>query len=314
MIDIQLGNLTPMVETGIACEIPSPAIPTVIEAELQEFCFCEWECEYLERVFALTGGTPFQNDKSAFARRRTLVADTLVFQLFKDGVLLATLVDDTYGEFFDFGDHPTQPDVKAFRIDWENVFTSEGGGQYQFKSVETIVGVTTTFESRKFRLQKYDVEAVDRTVRVEMIQNGSINGGPEDFDYTGMNWENSFRIQGRLGPKIPTVVNDFYENKKREKTQITTTIETSYKLTTLLIPKEVVDLLVYNVFLANEIFVTDYNIFSDHNLGKGGAIVYNRIEVDKGDIEEPTAFNRSQKQLYIVNFVDKVDVRKRNFE
>ena len=313
-LDIQLSNTTPMVETGIVCQIPSPALPTVIEAVVQAFCFCDYECEYNEKAFALPGGTSFQNDKSAFARKRILVADTLIFQLFKNGALLSILTDDTYGEFFDFGDHPTQLDVKAFRIHWEKVFTLEGGGQYQFKSVETIAGVTTTYESRKFRLRRYDVEAVNRTVRIETVQNGSINGGPEAFDYTGMEWENMFRIEGKLGPRVTDLEDDGYLNSQLERTQITTTLETSYKLTTLLIPREVVDLLIYNTMLANRIFVTDYNVFSTHNLGKGTAIVYNRIPVEKSAIEEAKSFLKSQKELHVVTFIDKSILRKRNFE
>lgn len=315
MITTQLSDLNPMVESGIVCQIETPTVPTVIAAAAQDFCFCEFECQYVELAFALVGGTSFQNDKSAFVRQRVLVADTIEFQLFKNGEFLTTLIDDTYGEFFDFGAHPTQVNVKAFRVHWEKVFNLEGGGQYQIKVAETITGVSSVFEFRLFRLRRYDVEAVHKTVRVETVQNGSINGGPEDFDYTGMEWENMFRIPGTLGPRIPTMDNDGYVDGNLEKTQITTTIENSYKLTTLLIPREVVDLLIYNTFVANRIFVTDYNIFSTHNLGKGTEIIYNRIPVEKDEIEEPKGFRKSQKELHVVIFVDKDQgTRKRNFQ
>lgn len=314
MILTTLTNTLPMIETGIVCQIAAPALATVGEPAIQEFCFCEYECEYEEQVFALNGGTDFQNDKSAFARRRILSVDTIVFELWKNDVLLTTLTDATYGEFFDFGAFTTQPDVKAFRIEWEKVLNLQGSGRYQFKAVETIVGVVTIFESRLFRLRLYDLEDIDGTVRIETVQNGNINGGPASFDFKGMNWDNMFRLSGAVSGRKPTLVQDSYLNSKREHTQIQSSIINSYTLTTELIPRSVVNLLVFDSLLANTIFVTDYNLFSTNMITQGKSFEYNRIPMFPEKIGEPVEFSQSQKSLYEIDFLDAQELPlKRNF-
>lgn len=307
MILTTLPNTAPMIETGIACQIPSPAILTPAPAIIQSFCFCEYECEYEEPVFAAPGGTIFQNDKSSFVSRRIVAADSVDFELWKNGVLLSALTNATYGEYFDFGDFPTQPNVKGFIIDWEKVYNLNGVGRYQFKSVETILGTSTTFESRLFKLRLFDLEDANGTVRIETVQNGSINGGPTAFDFTGMEWPAMYRISGTVTGRLPTVEDDSYLNSAREYVPIQTKIINAYKLSSELIPRSVVNLL-FDTVLSNAIFVTDYNLFSPNMITQGSTFKYNRIAMKGESFEEPKGFGMSQKEIYTINFVDRAQL------
>jgi hypothetical protein len=223
-------------------------------------------------------------------------------QLYKNNVKIADLNNSTYGDFFDFGDFPTQPKVKGFVIDWLKVFNVFSGGVYQFKADRTIVGVSDTFESRKFRLYKFDIKLANETVRIETMQNGCIVGG---FDYTGMEWEQMFRIGGKFGFEAPETDQDFYITPDETREQITDRINKTYKLITKDIPKSVKELLIDDGVLANRIFVSDYNIFNTDE--------YKRLSIFPDTISEPKYHKLSQRAFWEITFKDRQRLpRKRN--
>jgi len=77
------------------------------------------------------------------------------------------------------------------------------------------------------------------------------------------------------------------------------------RLITKKISWEVVNVLIYNKMLANEILITDYNIYAEN--------VWRRISVLPKDLEKRDTFGHPDK-LYNINFVDSNDYFiKRNF-
>lgn len=308
-IQVNLSNLVPMQITGINCRRISRAKRTKSVITPQVFCYCKYECVYEECAFALPGGNAFQNDKSEFIFTRVeATTDTIEFELWKNGVKIEDLTDNTFGEFFDFGDFDSQPDHKAFRIHWLNVLMAHDSGQYQLRANTFIAGNVDVFVSRFFRLTKFDLKAADGTVRIETIQNGSINGGPSEFDYSGMNWDSMIRIKGKLSGRIPVKESDFYMNSQREKIQVQDKIITSYNLQTRLLPKVVQDIVIYSNMLANSIVITDYNIFSQHLESTGNNIEYKRIELFSEEIREPAYFEMNRKGNFIINFTDRIEL------
>jgi hypothetical protein len=150
---------------------------------------------------------------------------------------------------------------------------------------------------------------VNRTVRIETVQNGSINGGPTEFNFVGMEWENMFRLPGHVSTRKPTLEDESYLTSKRERKLIQRKIINTYTLHTELIPRSVVNLLIYDSLLANSIFVTDYNLFSPHMLVQGKSFEYNRIAMHPESIDEPTGgFSLSQKELHNINFFDATEL------
>ena len=53
MIIQQLLNTSPIVfGSGLATKVKGESLPEPIEQAVNEFCYCEFECEYIGKVFA----------------------------------------------------------------------------------------------------------------------------------------------------------------------------------------------------------------------------------------------------------------------
>ena len=146
---LELANGKPVNEFGMAdvFEVQSISRPSI--EELTKICNC---CCAENIVFANPGQGEFQNDKKDFIFRRVLPPDTIEIKLFKDGQFLADLNDNTYGEFFNFGDL-ANPNYKGYLLYWENVYNIHGGGTYQIQADQVIASIPSTFTSPDFELQ-----------------------------------------------------------------------------------------------------------------------------------------------------------------
>lgn len=304
-ITINLPNSVPhIINSGMATKILGSVIPSPLVTPTNDICLCEFsalECTYLETVFAELGGQDYKNDKNSFLFRRLVPADTVVIKLFKSDVEVAVIVDDTYGTFFD--GFTAQPLYKGFIIDWEKVLNLLGPGRYQVKADKSIVGVIDTFESQKFRLLPYSDVAANGTVVLKTIQSGNIIGS--QFDYTGVNWEQQYRIRGKFGDKIPTLERDSYVTQAYVSEQIRDQITNEWTLETRLIPANISNVLIYDNLLANKFTCTDYNIFNKE--------VYRDIDLYPSEIETVDT-GASTKSMYKIKFTDRVEnTIKRNF-
>lgn len=307
MIITTLPNSAPYVSgSGMATKVVSQTLQEVVDKETNDICICDIQrCEYVGKVFASISGADYKNDTSAFMYKRLIPADTVVIKLLKDGVEIATIVDNTYGEYtngFTSGTDEQQLYV-GFLIFWENVLNLNGAGEYKIRAELNILGNTSTQDSITYLLKTYNDRIADGTVVIDTVQNGNISRS--QFDYTDLNWVQSFRIPGILRRGAPELTTNFYEKENRERVQIQDSIGDQWEVETKLIPADVSNLINYDNLLANTMTITDYNMYNDE--------VFRNIPLYPQEITKRKG-NANKSAMFTYTFVDRVDdQRKRNY-
>jgi hypothetical protein len=190
----------------------------------------------------------------------------------------------------------------GFLADWNKIFNdgSGGGGEYYFEITRVIMGVTTIDESIRYKLMLYSDCAANGTVRIETYNTGTILSS--DFDYTDLltnGWYQSFRIAGRLMPKIPKLITDNYLSAGYERLQIQDKIENEWELILNPIPAEVSNKIIYDNLLANKIYISDYNLYSEENI--------KQKEFYCIDIPNKKPFERNRKSSFTIKFTEKLN-------
>lgn len=306
MIILTAPNTDPYVySSGMATKVTGETLPLIPDVGTNDICVCDLQCAYIEPVFAKVGDAWWKNDKNDFLFQRLISADTLAIKLFKNGVEIATITDDTYGTYYaSFTNYPL---VTGFLVEWEKVFNLEGAGQYQIKADKVIIGVASTFESQLFQLLEYTDQRADETVRIESVQTGNIKRN--QFDWTDMlpsGWYQSFRMRGKLFTPDTKMVIDNYPNQGYRQKQIRDEVLNEWTLETEQIPSIISNKLRYNISLANSIKITDYNIYNHE--------IYRRIEVYTTEIEKLKDPSENQERSFVLTFSDKTqDIIKTNF-
>ena len=303
MIITELSNTTPyIINSAMAVKsLGNSSLPTPKTTETREVDCCKFECGYVATVFAKVGGEYWENDMRSFLYRKLTASDTITIKLFKNGTELATISDNTYGTFH--SSFTLQPLYVGFILDFEKVANVSGFGRYQIKTDVNIAGVTDTLSSEVFKLIPYSDLQANGTVRIESYQNGNILRS--QFDHTGLNWYQSYRIRGRL-TREEAFETDNYVTNEYQKSQIQDKIINNWTLETGLIPANISNELVYNNLLANKFLITDYNILNHE--------IYRRVELYPSEINESVNLVRNSNKKYLINFVDRNDdIIKRNF-
>jgi hypothetical protein len=306
MIIEQIPNIKPYPFNGQAVKQLGEIVPIIVPDAENEICICDYiTCQYQENVFRSADGLDYKNDKSEFLFKRLVTGDSIIMKLLKNNVEVATLDDDALGELFDgfTSGSSEQEKYVGFVIDWNAVYLAEGAGIYSLEADLNILGTTSTYTSREFKLQTYSDLAADNTVKIESVQNGNIIGS--EFDFTGLNWRQYLRIPGRFGNPTPEYETERYQDTNYNFKQIKDTMSQVWDLNTKLLPWEVANKLVYNKVLANEIYITDYSIKAES--------IWRRIRVRLSEIEKPPLFNSTDKR-YLLKFVNNKNIyQKRNF-
>ena len=152
---------------------------------------------------------------------------------------------------------PEQEKYTGYKLNWYDVFLFFGYGYYSMQ-VEFLLGETIAFKrcSCQFLLSEYSDERADKTVRIRTIQNGHIL---DSFDYTGMNWEQSWRLSGFFGYPQDKLEVDNYLDKNRNITQIQDKLFKEYTLQTDFLA-DCFKYIFNDILLSNEIFIDDYNL------------------------------------------------------
>jgi hypothetical protein len=307
MIIIQLPNSIPYsIGSGNAGKLLGPSLPNIPDPQTNDICICDYiSCAYVEKTFASPGNEWWKNDMNEFLFKRFIAADTVLIELYKNGIKIEDLNTNAFGTFFNgFPSGSAEQQLYVgFLLEWELVYATYGVGTYQVKAQLNIIGNASTYESREFNLCLYSDVAANGTVRIESTQNGNIEGG--QFDFTGLNWYQSLRIPGIFGNPTPVYTSGRYTTSTRKIVQNKDKMGNQWFLNTKLLSWDVIQVLIYNKMLANEILMTDYNIKSE--------TVFRRIGVFPEEFDKPTVIGNPKKR-YNITFVDNYDILiKRNF-
>jgi len=305
MITIQLGNSNPhAITSGLATKLKGESLPEISQDPTIDFCFCEVECKYLANVFAEVGGEDYKNDRREFLFRRLVAADTVDMKLYKNGVEIADLNDNTYGTYFStFSGTSEQQLYQGYLLEWENVYNLEGAGEYQVKADLTIVGVSSTYESELFNLIGYSDRAADGTVRISTIQDGNIISS--EFDFTGLEWYQERRVRGFFYEDGEEFEKKVYQTQEYRQEQIQDKIIENWTLRADFLPRSISAFLTKNAVLSNSFKVNDYNLTNES--------ILRNVDVYPESIEK-TRIVDNRKSNYIIKFTSRNDnIIKRNF-
>ena len=295
IIDRTDNNAQPT-QSGECIKTQAPLLPEV-EVTQNYFCPCEYEsCEYLNKVFADTeDADDYKNDKSSFLLRKYVPSDSIIITLEKDGQEVATITDNSLGEYFN--GFAGQPKYIGFIANWRLILLAYGVGEYQFKFDKTIIGTNQIDYSIKYYLLPFSNENADRTTRIEWTQNGSIRNNI--FDFTGLNWYQQYRFNGKFWKETPTLEVDNYVNQDYKIEQIQDKLTFEYELNIDPIPKEIGEPIINDSLLANTINITDYNLNNYKN--------YINFNVQPVSIDGSDEWDRYNKKQFIIKFTNRLD-------
>ena len=299
-----LADGNQMVHTEIACTQDSNNISIPTTPPTIDFCYCTFECEYNEKVFASPGNEDYKNDKSSFIYETVDNGGVIEFKLFKNGVQITTIIDDTLGTYYPIGSLPstttTDHSLKSgFICEWELVYNTYGVGVYYFEIEVTNFNRPITNTTQKYNLQVFTTSRADKTTTLKSIQNGYIQGG---LDYTGLNWGYQFRVPGKLLYTAPDFEKTTYLNSSREEQQIQAQVIRNYEFSCDFIPSILSDGIINDYILGNELLIRDFSIWNASNL------TYVEKSLVPTGIEETEYYERSQNG----NFIFSMQERKQN--
>lgn len=240
----------------------APVSVPVSIPELEGFCACDFRCEFKEVVFASDSSEDYKKDFSDFLFKKLGASDTVEILLFKNGVQVATITDNSLGTYYD--GFATQPLYVGWLADWTLIFNTYGGGSYKVQANLTILGTLTTFTSRTFKIYPFDEVLAADTVKVESWQNGNVLSS--QFDFTNLlddGWKSQIRLPAKLVLDTPEFEEDKILNSNFELVQNYEKTVINYRLDFYQVSESVLLTLAQNRVLANRVALTDYNVFSD---------------------------------------------------
>lgn len=225
------------------------------------------------------------NDKSEFYfyGNAAVTAIAMTLQRFQNGAFedVATLIDNSYGQFFEYGDSPdflgnsfTDDFGKSYTgilLDWLLVFNDFGAGNYRMKVAQTDVfsGTTTTYSKARYCLREYDCRLTEGTIRIETLTQG-LRGTLEDMaaqiDYS-TGWSGMIRLKGtfkQLDPGYNKEYNQYGDADANAYKPVTDEQVPKYRMQIKPVPGWMDWYVSTNILQADSILVTDYNSRSRH--------------------------------------------------
>jgi len=242
-----------------------PPLGIVVPEEVI-FCPCDFRCDFEEKVFADSEGG-IKSDITDVLFKKTTVADTIIIELIRDNIILAQIIDDTFGIFFNGFDN--QPLYVGWQADWTLIFNAFSGGRFQIRVTTTILGEESEFLSRFFRLNTFDILSANNTIKLETLQNGKFENG--EFDFTDLlpgGWPTSIRLIGDFGDMQPELERDIYQDSSFRNVQNRDTVVREYRLRANLVPESIQNRIATQDLLANEIFITSYDVLQEKKYEK----------------------------------------------
>ena len=293
MITTDLPNGTPMTLRGFAtAAIPNVLVPQIILTE-EDRAFVA-RCCY--ENLALAGGTElFQNDIKAVLFKALDPTDTIDFFLEKEGAEIAILNDNTLGTFFPLGSFATQPLLAGFKLEWEEVLSAHGEGNYKIRIERNLVVGNDILFTINYNLKTFTAELADNTIWIEWVHDGQII---DELDYTGIEWFQSIRLPGFFGNKQTEFDEEIFKDSDFKTFQIRNELTFPRLVEIGPIPSCVGDFLP-NLVQANIIQITDYNV-RNHDYFLQQKVV--RLS----EINE-TTYDKERLAVYNLTFTDRTE-------
>ena len=278
---------------------------------LQSACSCPCVCGGCDDELVLhdsDGISNYSNDKTTFIFNKELPGDDYDLKLYpKDGTDADGITIDTnIADIYDYGDLPydTGAILSGFHIKWILVFSLHGNGDYIIRGTITKQGREFDYESHCFKLRTFSCEMARDTVKIEAYQNGYIIS--ERIDLSGTNWLTSIRLPGKLIRNTPKLVTSNYISEGRVQKQIQDRVDDEWTLELWNMKTKFKNLLIYNLILNNDFYVSDYNVNEEK---------YNRIALAPDSIERVKAQAYNPDPRVTLKLKSRIqDTIKRNFK
>lgn len=182
----------------------------------------------------------------------------------------ATLNVSTWGTAYTYGFFTNIYSEKAigYKLQWKLVLAAFGEGNYRIKSTGTrlIGGALISKYSFEFCLSEYTANRADETVRFEWYLNGTIGNPEKDStkrDYGTLNWYNQFRLpDSKFGWDSSPFEHEFVKYQNGKKTWLKDSQVEEYLLKIGRMDNSIHRYIKIDVLQADEINITDYNIFN----------------------------------------------------
>lgn len=301
----QLANSEPMEQTEFSTKMVTSSVAIPEEIPVKGFCFCDHECDFVETVFAdLADTDSYKNDRTDIGLFNIpdTVGGSYEIRLIKSGQTPIVITDNTYGTLSDLETITGLPRWFGYLLEWNKVATLHGFGSYTIEVDLVNYTKTITRTSYGFMLMPYGEVSADETVKIETVHNGCVESG---IDYGSTGWIRSIRIPAIFGNKVQRLETDNYFDTNNNKTQIRDQIVNEYTLETKRLPSTVMTPLIEDKLLANQIFITDYNLFNFDDI--------RQLEVVAIEIGEQNYSSKSRKASFKISFEQKLqNIIKRN--
>jgi hypothetical protein len=166
-------------------------------------------------------------DFNSFLYEYPSVSSSVAFELWKQDntglfVKVADLIDNTYGIYYGIGFTSDYPTYAGYRIEWANVFSAFGSGNYQFRVIDSVTP-SNTLISQPFMLMSNTPENTNYTCKLVFEQSGvfpnfrysNTNQTIKTFDISKINWADSCRYGGRF-EGTPTQSSETYIDQNND--------------------------------------------------------------------------------------------------
>lgn len=284
-------NTNPMNLAGASSNTTFPA-GKFTQSITAEYCTCGG-CEYMEYALHDTGDEEHKNDKTSFLVKRNSSLETYTFKLYKSGTYIDSILDDSLGEFYDFGDL-IYSDLKGIVIYWKEVYSAHGNGDYVVRIEKTFAGDTTYIDSHYYMVRQYSFDIASGTVKIESIQNGTFL--QTGMTYRGLKWYQSIRVAGRLFDKQPKLEDVEYIDSNRQRNQIWSKIVNTYKLQIIQVPSFISNQIIYDQVLGNDFWITDYNINNE---------IFRKLPLRIQSIDSAKYWTKNVRGTFDLKFTDR---------
>jgi hypothetical protein len=226
------------------------------------FCPCDFRCDFEERVFADAAADGIKNDTTDFLFKKVTPSDTITIALIKNNVVLATISDDTYGTYYP--SFTARPLYVGWLANWTAIFAAFSGGRYQVRVTTVILGQSSEFFSRYFRLNTFDILEANNTVKIESRQNGRFENG--EFDFTDLlpgGWPSYIRLFGSFGRMQPSIERDVFQDNSHREVQNRDQVVREYSLKANLVPESIQNRIATQDLLGNQVLITSYDVLQE---------------------------------------------------